>query len=123
MNAINQEIYHYHNPEHMYLITKTNIHDTNLKKKKTHKKTHTPQSRKIRTVWLPRSGNLLCRAGEDLSDLPDGASIDFFQSIDFNSSDRCRVILAVFILPFHDSDISFLSIIKLTDPPQHVIGS
>ena len=65
----------------------------------------------IRTARLPRAGNLLDRAGEDLSGLPDRASCyQFFFSffidsiIYFNSSTRFRVTVAVFVLRFHLSE-------------------
>ena len=65
---------------------------------------------------LPGAGNFFCWASEDHSDLPNGASHHFFyQLADFNSSERCRVTVAVFVRHFNDSDISFLSVIKSTD--------
>ena len=53
----------------------------------------------IRTARLPGAGNLLGRAGEDLSGLPDRASCYYFidSMIYFNSSSRLRVTVAVFM--------------------------
>ena len=70
----------------------------------------------IRTARLAGAGNLLGRAGEDLSGLPDRAGCyQFFvvvvvdSIIYFNSSTRFRVTVAVFVLRFHNRNISFLS--------------
>ena len=71
-----------------------------------------------RTARLPWAGNLLCGAGEDLNDLPGRASCYFLQStsrFQFKQQIRCQVTVGVFVSQFHDRDISFLSIIKLTD--------
>ena len=74
------------------------------------------QGRTIRTARLPGAGNLLCWAGEGLSDLPDGAShYSFSRLADLNSRDGCQVTEAVFVSQFQDSDIRFLSVIKPTD--------
>ena len=74
------------------------------------------QGMTIRTARLPGAGNLLGRAGEDLSGLPDRAGCyQFFvvvvvdSIIYFNSSTRFRVTVAVFVLRFHNRNISFLS--------------
>ena len=72
------------------------------------------QGMTIRTAGLPAAGNLLGRAGEDLSGLPDRASCyQFFKFIllmvsYFNSSTRFRVAVAVFVLRIHSRNISFL---------------
>ena len=68
----------------------------------------------IRTARLLGAGNLLGRPGEDLSGLPDRASCYqfLFYFIDsiiyFNSSTRFRVTVAVFVLWFHNRNLSFL---------------
>jgi len=73
------------------------------------------QGMTVRTARLPRAGNLLGGAGEDLSGLPDWAGCYqfLFYFIDsiiyFNSSTRFRVTVAVFVLQFHNHNISFLS--------------
>ena len=75
----------------------------------------------IRTARLPGAGNLFGQAGEDLSGLPDRASCYQFLSyfidsiIYFNSSTRLRVTVAVFVLQFHNRNISFLSHHHQTD--------
>ena len=68
----------------------------------------------IKTARLPRAGNLLSRAGEDLSGVPDWASryqfFYFFILLTvsyFDSSTRFRVTVTVFVLWFHNRNISF----------------
>ena len=65
----------------------------------------------IRTARLPGAGNLLGRAGEDLSGLPDWASrYHFFFLLTvsyFNSSTRFQVTVTVFVSWFHNRNISF----------------
>ena len=72
----------------------------------------TQQGMTIRTARLPGAGNLLGRAGEDLSGLPDWASryhfFSFLLTVSyFNSSTRFRVTVTVFVLWFHNRNISF----------------
>ena len=72
------------------------------------------QGMTIRTARLPGAGNLLGRAGEDLSGLPDLASryqcvfLSFLLTVSyFNSSTRFRVTVTVSVLRFHNRSISF----------------
>ena len=66
----------------------------------------------IRTARLPGAGNLLGRAGEDLSGLPDRARrylfFIFIDSIIFQFNTRFRVTLTVFVLRFRNRNISSL---------------
>ena len=69
------------------------------------------QGMTIRTARLPEAGNLLGRAGEDLSGLPDRARRYHFFLLTvsyFNSSTRFRVTVTVFALQFCNRNISFL---------------
>ena len=67
----------------------------------------------IRTARLPGAGNLLGRAGEDLSGLADRARryhfFIFLLTVSyFNSSTRFRVTVTVFVLRFRNRNISSL---------------
>ena len=71
------------------------------------------QGMTIRTARLPGAGNLLSRAGEDLSGLPGWAScyqfLYFLLTVSyFNSSIRFLVTVTVFVLRIHKCNISFL---------------
>ena len=67
------------------------------------------QGMTIRTARLPGAGNLLGRAGEDLSGQDVIIFLIFLLTVSyFNSSTRFRVTLTVFVLRFRNRNISFL---------------
>ena len=73
------------------------------------------QGMTIRTARMPGAGNLLSRAGGDVSGQPDQTSCHqfffkfFLLTVSyFNPSTRFQVTVAVLVLRFHNHNISFL---------------